>query len=140
MPELTVIDFPYIQTFFSALAAFLLGMFWYNPGMLGTRWMESRGMAGQAARLHTRKMVYMMTLWLFSAAFYSFMVVLLDVATVPSYISLSCLLWVAFVMPPTIMGVLYTGSSFETATIDTAYQLSCYYLFAVVHILFGMLV
>ena len=37
-------------------------------------------------------------------------------------------------MPPTVMGSLYTGVSFEAIAIDMAYQLGGYYVFACMHI------
>lgn len=52
------------------------------------------------------------------------------------YFALACLLWVAFAMPPALMGALYTGYPFEAVAIDTSYQLGGYYIFALTHIVF----
>ena len=38
-------------------------------------------------------------------------------------------------MPPLVMGALYTGYAFEAVSIDAAYQLAGYYIFAVIHII-----
>ncbi len=126
--------FPWLPTILSAAAAFALGIFWYHPKVLGTRWLEARGGAVTLHRPDQTMMVYTFLLWVLAAAFYSFLTELLPTGSVQSYIGLACLLWVAFAMPPTVMGALYTGYSFRAVSIDTAYQLAGYYLFALVHI------
>jgi hypothetical protein len=127
-------EFPWVSTLLSAAAAFALGIFWYHPKVLGTRWLEARGGSVGAYKLDRVAMIYTFLLWILAAAFYSFLTVLLPGDSVQSYIGLACLLWVAFAMPPTVMGALYTGYSFKAVSIDTAYQLAGYYLFALVHI------
>lgn len=138
-------DFPYVATLIAGLAAFAIGVFWYHPKVLGTRWMEARGKSGEDVNLGLRQMVVSLLLWLLAACFYSFLVNIMGLVegdvfdAIPGYFSLSCLLWVAFVMPPLVMGALYTGYAFEAVSIDAAYQLAGYYVFAIVHIAFGLL-
>jgi hypothetical protein len=129
-----LLAFPWFSTLLSATAAFALGIFWYHPKVLGTRWLEARGGTVSVYRLNHASMIYTFLLWILSAAFYSFLTELLPSDNVQSYIGLACLLWVAFAMPPTVMGAMYTGYSFKAVSIDTAYQLAGYYLFALVHI------
>lgn len=71
-----------------------------------------------------------------AACFYAFLAQFLGVDKAAGYFCLSCLLWVAFSMPPTLMSSLYTGYPFEAMAIDTSYQLGGYYIFALVHIVF----
>lgn len=130
------IPFPLMETAVSAIMAFILGLFWYHPKVMGTRWMEARGKTVSDLNPRAKTFFYNLSLWFIAAAFYGFLVLLLDVNSAPALISLACLLWVAFAMPPTVMGALYTGYSFEAVAIDTAYQLGGYYLFAMVHIVF----
>ena len=47
---------------------------------------------------------------------------------------ISCLLWVAFAMPPIVMASLYTGYPFGAVAIDASYKLGGYYAMALVHV------
>ena len=58
-----------------------------------------------------------------------------EISVFHDLISLSCLLWVGFAMPPILMGAFYTGYPIKAAAIDSAYQLAGYYMFAVVYFL-----
>lgn len=124
-------DYPLLAALASALAAFALGLFWYHPNVLGARWLEARGLAGaQVSRPSVFQIGVTLFLWLVAACFYGFLVMLLNITTLPTLLCLSCLLWVAYAMPPIVMGSLYTGYPFQAAAIDAAYQLGGYYLFA----------
>ena len=98
--------------------------------------MEVRGMKREDVNASPLPIVASLFLWLLSSCFYSFLAAFLQFDRAEGYIALSCLLWVAFAMPPVLMGALYTGQPFEAVAIDTSYQLGGYYMFAVVHILF----
>lgn len=132
-------EFPYLATLISGSLAFLLGVFWYHPKVLGAKWMEARGSTAQAMKPTGREMIISLMLWLLSACFYSFLVNIMEISEVPGLFALSCLLWVAFAMPPLVMGALYTGYAFEAVSIDAAYQLAGYYVFALIHIALGYL-
>ena len=100
----------------------------------GGRWNEVRGDATRG-----RSPLFLVSsffLWTLSACFYAFLAEFLGIDTAAGFFCLSCLLWVAFSMPPTLMSALYTGYPFEAMAIDTSYQLGGYYLFAAVHIAF----
>ncbi len=118
----------------SALLAFVLGMVWYHPKVMGSRWGELRGEAVRGTSPLCS--VASLFLWMLSACFYAFLAQFLGVDSAAGYFCLSCLLWVAFSMPPTLMSALYTGYPFEAMAIDTTYQLGGYYIFAAVHIAF----
>lgn len=133
------LDFPYMLTLVAALGAFLLGLAWYHPKVLGTKWMLVRGRTGADIKPAIMKFVYTFVLWLLAACFYSFLVILLRIDNVPGFFCLSSLVWVAFTMPPTVMGALYTGHSFEAVAIDMGYQLAGYYVFGLVHVLWPFL-
>ncbi len=129
------VSFPYAATLPSALGAFALGLLWYHPKVMGRRWMELRGLSAEDIKVKPIQYLSTLFLWLLAAAFFSFFVEMLEITKVYEFISLACLVWVAFSMPPTVMGSLYTGVSFEAVAIDMAYQLGGYYVFAIVHIL-----
>jgi len=126
----------------SGVLAFLLGLLWYHPKILGGRWREVRGASGIESKGSPLPFIASFFLWTLSACFYAFLAQFLQIDSAAGYFCLSCLLWVAFSMPPTLMSALYTGYPFEAMAIDTSYQLGGYYLFAAVHIVFlemGML-
>ncbi len=132
--DVGAISFPYAATLPSALGAFALGLLWYHPKVMGRRWMELRGLTADDIKVKPFQYLSTLVLWVLAASFFSFFVNMLNIHEVHEFISLACLIWVAFSMPPTVMGSLYTGVSFEAIAIDMAYQLGGYYVFACVHI------
>lgn len=130
------VDINFLAFFISGLMAFLLGLVWYHPRVMGKRWMEVRNQTGEMAKPTPLPFVASFFLWILTACFYAFLAQFLGVDNEAGYFTLSCLLWVAFSMPPAIMGALYTGYPFEAVAIDTSYQLGGYYLFALVHSVF----
>lgn len=120
----------------SGIFAFILGMIWYHPKVMGERWMEVRGVKGSTLQKSPLPFVASLFLWILAACFYAFLAHFMGVNNAAGYFALSCMIWVAFSMPPAIMGALYTGYPFEAVAIDTSYQLGGYYVFAAVHILF----
>ncbi len=139
---LSNIDISFPAFALSGLLAFALGLLWYHPKILGNRWVEVRGVNSVDKKQSSLSYVASFFLWMLSACFYAFLAHFLGIDNAAGYFCLSCLLWVAFSMPPTLMSALYTGYPFEAMAIDTSYQLGGYYIFAAVHIAFlhyGML-
>lgn len=120
----------------SAVFAFILGMLWYHPKVMGDRWMEVRGVKDGGLKSSPLPFVASFFLWMLAACFYAFLAHFLGINNAAGYFALSCMIWVAFSMPPALMGALYTGYPFEAVAIDTSYQLGGYYVFAAVHIFF----
>ena len=119
----------------SGLLAFALGLVWYHPKVMrggGIDLLESQ----KKVNFTPLTMVASLFLWILSACFYAFLAYFLEVNSAAGYFCLSCLLWVAFAMPPTLMSALYTGNSIQAMAIDAGYQLGGYYIFAAVHIVF----
>lgn len=133
---LDTIDINFTAFFLSGILAFVLSVAWYHPKILGSRWNEARGPGASSGPTSPLPYVASFFLWTLSACFYAFLANFLGLNSAASYFCLSCLLWVAFAMPPTLMRALYTGESFEAMAIDTACQLGGYYIFAAVHIAF----
>ncbi|MCB9988553.1 MAG: DUF1761 domain-containing protein [Rhodospirillales bacterium] len=131
---------PYLETVVSTIAAFILGIVWYHPKVMGERWVAARGCSLDEMKNFPRKSVLIsFFLWLLAAFFYSFLVSALQINSWDTMFSLSCLLWVAFAMPPILMGSLFTGYPFQAAAIDAAYQLAGYYMFAATHFVLSFL-
>lgn len=122
----------------SALFAFLLGLFWYHPKVLGAKWMESKGRSLEDMPKTYSPFIVSFPLWFLTSLFFTFMVVYIQIDAVPEILLLACLLWVAFAMPPIVMGSLYTGDPFNAVAVDASYQLAGYYVLALTHILLGM--
>lgn len=130
------IDIHFGAFLLSGIFAFILGMIWYHPKVMGERWMEVRGVKDGGLKRSPLPFIASFFLWTLAACFYAFLAHFLEINNAAGYFALSCMIWVAFSMPPAIMGALYTGYPFEAVAIDTSYQLGGYYVFAAVHILF----
>jgi len=128
------IEFPFTTTFVSAVLAFILGLAWYHPKTLGTKWLEARGKRDTEPDSTPFPFVATFMLWILAATFFSFLAVIHEVTDPAGFLCLASLLWVAFSMPPTLMGSFYTGYPFQAVAIDSAYQLGGYYMFAIAHI------
>jgi hypothetical protein len=124
----------------SAAFAFLLGIFWYHPKILGGKWAEARGLTvEQVGKPSSSSFIVSFPLWFLTALFFTFMIIYLDISGTAEIFLLGCLIWVAFAMPPIIMSSLYTGYPFGAVAIDASYQLAGYYLLALTHIvLYGL--
>lgn len=124
-----------LPSFLGAVVAFLLGLVWYHPKVLGTRWLEARQIKPEDIQRHSNPFVLSFPLWFLTALFYVFLAVTLKVHAPEEILLLSCLLWVAFAMPPIVMSSLYTGYPFNAVAIDASYQLGGYYALGLVYIL-----
>lgn len=129
------IDINFSAFAISGVLAFLLGLLWYHPKILGGRWRELRGKDIEISK-SPLPFIASFFLWMLAACFYAFLAHFLKIDSAAGFFCLSCLLWVAFSMPPTLMSSLYTGYPFEAMSIDTSYQLGGYYIFAAVHIVY----
>lgn len=141
--DLTSLNVNFFAFILSGFLAFLLGMIWYHPKVMGEQWAEATGKNLSDMKSTPIMFVVSFFLWILSACFYAFIAGFFDLANVEDlqlasagYFALSSMLWVAFAMPPALMGGLYTGRSIDAVAIDASYQLAGYYVFAAVHIAF----
>ncbi len=120
----------------SSVFAFLLGIFWYHPKVLGDKWAEARSTSlEQGGKVSSSSFIVSFPLWFLTALFFTFMIIYLDMSGTSEIFLLACLIWVAFAMPPIVMSSLYTGYPFGAVAIDASYQLAGYYVMAFIHIL-----
>lgn len=131
----TLISHWLLPSFLGAVAAFVLGMVWYHPKVLGTKWLEARKLEPNESTYQASPFVLSFPLWFLSALFYTFLAVTLKIEGPEEILLFSCMLWVAFAMPPIVMGSLYTGYPFNAVAIDASYQLGGYYVMGLVYIL-----
>ena len=134
--EVQLKDFDLLRIFKNLLLKYknALVYVWYHPKVMGDKWVAARGTDADKIHPSSLSFVASLFLWVLSACFYAFLASFLNIDSASGYFALSCLLWVAFAMPPALMGALYTGYPFEAVAIDTSYQLGGYYTFAAVHI------
>lgn len=134
------IDIPDINFFailISGVLATILGSVWYHPKVMGKQWAEASGINLEDTNVSPALYIISLTLWVISATFYAVIVDFMNVEFEGWYFALSCLLWVAFALPPVLMSSLFTGKAFEVVAIDASYHLAGYYIFAGIHILLG---
>lgn len=128
-----------MPSFLSAVVAFLIGLIWYHPRVLGGKWLEAREVSADELKRGATPFILSFPLWFLTSLFFTFMLIYMNIDTGAEIFLMSCLLWVAFAMPPIVMGSLYTGYPFAAVAIDASYQLAGYYALAVCHILLGIL-
>ena len=124
-----------LPSFLGAVTAFLLGLVWYHPKVLGAKWLEARQMNPDEIRRHSSPFILSFPLWFLTSLFYVFIAVTMKVHAPEEVFLLSCLLWVAFAMPPIVMSSLYTGYPFNAVAIDASYQLGGYYALGLIYII-----
>ncbi len=124
-----------VPSVIGAFAAFLLGVIWYHPKILGERWLGARGKTVLDIRAASSPFIVTYPLWLLTALFFVFMVMFFHIDSAAEIFLLACLLWVAFAMPPLLMARLYTGYPFEAVAIDASYQLAGYYAIAITYVM-----
>lgn len=124
-----------LPSFLGAVLAFLLGIVWYHPKVLGSRWLEARSITPDDVKNQSSPFVLSFPLWFLTALFYTFLSVTLKVQNPQEVLLMSCMLWVAFAMPPIVMGSLYTGYPFNAVAIDASYQLAGYYALGLVYVI-----
>lgn len=123
-----------LPSFLSAVVAFLLGLFWYHPRILGGKWLEAREVPADSLKRGATPFILSFPLWFLTSLFFTFMLIYMDIHGGSEVFLMACMLWVAFAMPPIVMGSLYTGYPFAAVAIDAAYQLAGYYVLAVMNI------
>lgn len=128
-----------LPSFLGAVAAFVLGLVWYHPKVLGTRWLEARDIKPEDVHKHSNPFVLSFPLWFLTALFFTFLMVTMNISAPAEVFLFCCMLWVAFAMPPIVMGSLYTGYPFNAVAIDASYQLAGYYALGLTHLILAWL-
>ena len=126
-------DFPVLETLISAFVAFVLGIIWYNPTLLGQRTAEEIEKDTNGFKPGVMAYITGFVLWIFTAAVYSFLTNFLTPPTVSALLGLSTFLWIGFVLPTALLNGLFHGKKLLVIGIDSSYFLAGLYLFAVIH-------
>lgn len=126
-------EFPILKTVLSAFVAFVLGIVWYNPTVMGKS--ASEAMSEELDGYKPKFYVYIIAvlLWAITACVYSFLTSFLSPQSIESLLGLSTFLWVGFILPATLLNGLFSGKNLVVMGIDSSYFLAALYLFAVLH-------
>lgn len=126
-------EFPILKTSISAVIAFVLGVVWYNPVVMGKT--ASAAMSEEIKGYKPGVSVYLlvMCLWFVSSCVYTFLTGFLTPPTFAELLGLSTFLWVGFALPATLLSGLFAGKKLMVMGVDSSYYLAALYLFAVIH-------
>jgi hypothetical protein len=125
--------FPLIQTILSGFVAFVLGVLWYHPKVMGEHWAEAVGQEKSKVNIGFVGYVVGLFLWMLSAFVYSFLTTFLTPPTIGALLGLSTFLWVGFILPAVMIGGMFMGKKLMVMAVDSSYFLAGLYLFAVIH-------
>ena len=126
-------EFPLLQTVISAVVAFILGIVWYNPVLMGQKTAEIHAEEKKGYKAPFYVYIVAVLLWALSACVYSFLTSFLTPPSIQSLLGLSTFLWVGFILPATLLNGLFSGKHFSVMAVDSSYFLAALYLFAVIH-------
>jgi hypothetical protein len=117
----------------AAVVSFVLGSVWYSPMLFGKQWQKLTGVSMQGGQADIAKvMVGGFAIGLVLSFFFAFTaslaalpmgIVLQNDSVVVINIAAALLLWVGFILVPSMYEILYTKKSLKLAAIDLGYQL-----------------
>jgi len=125
--------FPVVETILSGFVAFVLGILWYHPKIMGEKWLEAMGRDDEKISLSPFVYVVALCLWMVSAAVYSFLAGFLTPPAIGELLGLSTFIWVGFILPAVMIGGMFIGKKLMVMAVDSSYFLAGLYLFAVIH-------
>ena len=125
--------FPVVETILSGFVAFVLGILWYHPKIMGEKWLEAMGRDDEKISLSPFVYVVALCLWMVSAAVYSFLAGFLTPPAIGELLGLSTFIWVGFILPAVMIGGMFMGKKLMAMAVDSSYFLAGLYLFAVIH-------
>lgn len=126
-------EFPILKTAICAIVAFILGVVWYNPVLMGKKATEERAESLNGFKPGPHIFILTFVLWVVTSCVYTFLTSFLTPPSVQSLLGLSTFLWVGFMLPATLINGLYSGKKLMVMGVDSSYFLASLYLFAVIH-------
>lgn len=125
--------FPVLKTLMAGIVAFVLGLLWYHPKVMGD---TRKGAREQPQPAHMLTIVHygiIFMLWMVTSAVYTFLTTFLMPPSIGALLGLATFIWVGFILPAVVIGNMFTGKSIAVMAVDSAYFLAGLYLFAVIH-------
>ena len=68
-----------MPSFLSAVVAFMLGLIWYHPRVLGGRWLEAREMTSDDLKRGATPFILSFPLWFLTSLFFTFMLIYMNI-------------------------------------------------------------
>ena len=126
-------EFPVVTTLICAVVAFILGLVWYNPKLMGEKAAEVRysELNGYKPTLIVYCTAFI--LWFITASVYSFLTGFLTPPSIQALLGLSTFLWIGFTLPAVMLNGLLSGKKLLVTAVDSSYFLAGLYMFAVIH-------
>lgn len=130
-----------LSVLIASVASMVLGFLWYSPVLFGTAWMKLKGFTQASLKDAQKKMGPMYTLS-FIGAFVmawvlSMVISLVGVADAMEAARVAFWMWLGFVAPVQMTGVIFGDKKWKLFGIDTGYQLASLLAMAVVIFLWG---
>lgn len=126
-------EFPIVTTLICTVVAFILGIVWYNPKLLGEKATEARHSELNGYKPTVLVYATAFVLWFITACVYSFLTGFLNPPSIQALLGLSTFLWVGFTLPAVMLNGLLSGKKLMVMAVDSSYFLAGLYLFAVIH-------
>lgn len=126
-------EFPIIATLICTVVAFILGIIWYNPKLLGEKAAEARYSELNGYKPNITAYFIAFLMWFITACVYSFLKGFLTPPSIQALLGLSTFLWVGFTLPAVMLNGLLSGKKLMVIAVDSSYFLAGLYLFAVIH-------
>ncbi len=121
-----MIDVNYISLFSAAISSMVIGIAWYSPTVMGSRWMKLTGMSESDMKEGAKPAMF----------FKSFVIALVTAYTLAYFIKLSSAsdlisalgvglwIWVGFVATSGFINTMYSKRNWQIFYIDYGYQLA----------------
>ncbi len=126
-------NFPLMATLISGFVAFVLGIIWYNPKLIGEKAQEALDDQLRGYSPGVTAYVTALVLWVMCSFIYSFLTSFLTPPTIQSLLGLSTFIWIGFILPAIMVNGLFQGRKLVVMGLDSSYFLAGLYVFAVIH-------
>lgn len=118
----------------AALAAFVLGGLWYSPVLFGNQWMKLAGIKKKSLKkegMVIKYLVYLIGLLLMSFVLANVLVYLNSISYAEGVIT-AIWLWLGFIAPITLGGVLWENKKISLWLLNNAYNILSLILMTVI--------
>jgi len=117
-------DVNLVAVLIAAVAAFVVGSLWYSPFLFGNVWMKLAGVkkSKKAKLMWLRFLIYLVGMLVMAFVLAHFLVFAAAVTYVEALIT-AFWLWLGFIAPITIGGMLWENKSIKLFVLNNAYNL-----------------
>lgn len=130
-----------LSVLIASVASMVLGFLWYSPVLFGNAWMKLKGFTQASLKDAQKKMGPMYALSFIGALVMawvlSMVISLVGVADAMEAARIAFWMWLGFVAPVQMTGVIFGDKKWKLFAIDTGYQLASLLAMAVIISLWG---